>query len=142
MSKRDIIASNGLISLDWGAVTTAMLESPRLRSNSASRNRDREGTYRLGGGEPRGLFEPLRLQVRQRGDAVFLLGADDLVGQRRVDGMPGLFGEEVPDDGIPDQRDVPQQVEQLVADELVREAQAGVDDPGLVQHDRVLERPS
>src|SRR6267142_3994552 len=70
-----------------------------------------------------------------------LVLGEELAHQLLVEGVPGLHGGELADDGHPDQGEVAERVEDLVADELVREAEPfGVEDVEVVHHHRVLER--
>ena len=57
-------------------------------------------------------------------------------GMKRV---PGAMRHEMADDRVADEREVANRVEDLVADELVLEAQGVVENARLAEHDRVLE---
>ena len=56
-----------------------------------------------------------------------------------MQGVPGAVRHDVTDDGMADQGEVADEVENLVAHELVIEAQR-VEDAGVADDDRVLER--
>ena len=64
---------------------------------------------------------------------------EKLAGKRRVQRVAAAMRDEMADDRIPDERHVADDVENLVAHELVLEAQR-VERAGLAEHDRVLER--
>ena len=66
-------------------------------------------------------------------------GLLQLQGEGRVKGMTRLRGFHVADDRMPEERQVADPVEDLVAHELVLEAQLVVEDPGLTDHDGVVE---
>src|SRR5689334_14859449 len=55
--------------------------------------------------------------------------------------MAGAVGDDMTDDRMPDEREIADGVENLVANELVLEAQ-GVQDPGVADDDRILQRPA
>ena len=59
--------------------------------------------------------------------------------RRRVQRVPGLAGLEVRHQGMAEQRQVADGIEDLVADELVLEAQRVVQHAGFAEHDRVLD---
>src|SRR5436309_179088 len=63
---------------------------------------------------------------------------DNLVSQLSMDGVSRLFSIQVSDDGKADQGDVSQQVEKLVTDKLVREAQLRIHDPRFIEDYGVL----
>src|SRR5947207_5310171 len=54
--------------------------------------------------------------------------------------MPGLRRGDLADDGTADEREVAEEVEDLVADELVAEAEVAADHSFVVEHDAVLDR--
>ena len=60
-------------------------------------------------------------------------------GERRVQRVPGPVRHDVPDDGVSDQREIADDVEHLVTDELVLEPER-IEHTGFAQHDRVVER--
>src|SRR5207249_6354442 len=59
-----------------------------------------------------------------------------------VEWVAGAMRDQVADDGIADQRQITDRVENLVADKLVFEPQGVVEDAGLAEHYRILERPA
>src|SRR6267378_6681962 len=66
---------------------------------------------------------------------------EELAHQLLVECVPRLHRGELADDGHPDQRQVAERVEDLVADELVRKAEPfGIEDVEVVHHHRILER--
>ncbi len=67
------------------------------------------------------------------------LVSSELAGQRRVQGVAGLRRLEVAEQRVAEQRQVADRVEDLVAHELVLEAQLVVEHAGLADHHRVLE---
>ena len=65
---------------------------------------------------------------------------ENLGGKRRVQRVPRAVRDQVADDRIADERQVANRIEDLVADELVLEAQRVVQHARLTQHDRILQR--
>ena len=63
-------------------------------------------------------------------------------GELDVEGVAGLAGVDMAGQGPPQQREVSDQVHDLVADELVAEAEGSRDDPGVIEHDGVVEAPA
>ena len=65
---------------------------------------------------------------------------EELRGERGVQGVAAAVRDDVADDRVADERQIADDVEDLVADELVLEAQRVVEHAGLAEHDRVVER--
>src|SRR5581483_3038886 len=117
-----------------------------------SERRDSEKKKNAEGESPHGVaFLPhsrdLRLGVS--GDAgrleVFILfggGLQDLLHETRMHRVAGLRGRDLADDRPPDEREITEQVEDLVANELIAEAELAVHDTLIIEHDAVFDRPA
>src|SRR3954447_3261982 len=67
-------------------------------------------------------------------------GLEDLLHEAGVERVAGLRGADLADDRAADEREIAQQIEDLVADELVAEAEVAADHAFVVEHDAVLDR--
>src|SRR5438105_15576617 len=109
------------------------------RERSTDRSRSSAGESGNGVSHPHAGRQRRRLELHlDQAPRVRVL--EDLRGELRVEGMAGPMCDEMANHRIADEREVADRVEDLVADELVLEAERVVEDAGLAQHDRVLER--
>ena len=87
--------------------------------------------------------KPIGAVTGSNGDSTSRQACDFFQNLRRELGMKRVTGavrDQVADHRIADQREIADGVEDLVADELVLEAERVVQDAGLAEHDRVVER--
>lgn len=81
-----------------------------------------------------------RFEISGSADLIVRLLPCNRVGERSVNRVPGALRMQVPDDGIPCQRNVPKQVQQFVAHKLIWESELVVDDARGIQNNRVFKR--
>src|SRR4051812_2280685 len=91
------------------------------------------------------FYHSLRLRVPQhpaRGQLFILLGrgVEHLLDEARVQCVTGFRGADLADDRPADECEVAEQIEDLVADELVPEAKLAAHDALVVEHDAVIDR--
>src|SRR5262245_54691843 len=93
------------------------------------------GCAREVGGDP-----SARDAKRRRNELPRALMLEELRGHRRVQGVAAAMHDRVREDRIADECEVAHEIEDLVADELVLEAERAVQDAGVADDDRVVER--
>src|SRR5262245_48153655 len=57
-----------------------------------------------------------------------------------MNGMTGFLGVEVPDNRVANQRNIAEEVQHFVANELIRKPEFCIDDAGVIQDDCVFQR--
>src|SRR5262245_46291862 len=93
----------------------------------------RDRRSRHGHGRARGVG-------RRRDELPRLLLLEQLRRHGRVQRVPAAMRDGMRGDGVSEEREAADEIEDLVADELVFEAQRAVEDAGVANHDRVVER--
>src|SRR4051794_38663156 len=91
------------------------------------------------------FYHSLRLRVPKhpaRGQLLILLGrgVEHLLDEARVQCVTGLRGADLADDRTADECEIAEQIENLVAHELVAEAELAAHDALVVEHDAVIDR--